>query len=84
MGLAKRKYELAAENHISGLRILDKMNEMLPIGRVKDTLEYSEEHPYWHGDKEARDRALAIIEAQLRFLEQIMPKRMPRERKEAA
>jgi hypothetical protein len=84
MGRPKRIYELSAENHIKGLKILDRMNEMLPMGRIKNTLEYSEEHPYWRGDKEARDRALGIIEAQLRLLEQIMPKRMPRVRKEKA
>ena len=66
------------------VKALKWMKEPEDIERHKNDKELAVEHPYWRGDKEARDRALAIREGQLRLLEQIMPKRMPRVREAKA
>jgi hypothetical protein len=50
----------------------ERMNDMAPIERVKDTLEYCEEHPYWR-DKEERERVLRVLDHQLELLQALYP-----------
>jgi hypothetical protein len=63
------------ERWVRYLKCLERLNQMDSIERHKNDKELAVEHPYWRGDKEARDRALAIFEAQLRLLERIWPER---------
>jgi hypothetical protein len=60
------------------------MKEPESIEDHKNDIKVSEEHPYWHGDKEGQERALAIIEGYLELAKIIMPKKMPRAREAKA
>ena len=63
--------EFTATEYVKGLKMLDQMNEMAGIERVKDTLEYCEEHPYWR--LEHTDKYLALVEANIALLREIWP-----------
>jgi hypothetical protein len=66
--------EFRAGDYVNGLKMLDRMNEMLPMSRIKDTMEYSEEHSYGR-DKAEQELARRVLDAQLGLLEIIWPEK---------
>jgi len=66
-----------AADHIFGLKYYEQLNEMARIEHFRDSIEVSENHPYFLTTPEERQHALRIVDAQLELLKAIFP-RMPK------
>lgn len=80
MGRPKRIYELAAENHVRGLKMLDRLNDFERIEKYKDSKELCSPRPGEPSEVERREE-LEIIGRLVGLLERVVPQRFPRVRK---
>jgi len=85
MGRPKRIYELAAGNHIKGLKMLDKMNDFERIEKYRDSKELCAPRPGEPSEVERKEE-LELIGRVVGLLERVVRQRMPRvrEKKEKA
>lgn len=77
MGRPKRIYELAAENHVKGLKMLDRMNDFEQIEKYKDSKELCAPRPGEPSEVE-RLEELEIIGRLVGLLERVVVQRFPR------
>ena len=64
-----------AAQHVQGLKLLERLNDMARIEHYSDSIKLSVNHPYFRTTPEERQRVLAIVDAQLELLRAIWPKR---------
>jgi hypothetical protein len=56
------------------LKALERLNQLEPMWKIQNSMEYAEEHPYWR-DRAEQELAKRALDAQIRLLAIIWPEK---------